>query len=213
MVTNISLQNLSSVALESFSASEYFALIRPLIFYIIGITLYSIFIWKFYRFLAKRDILKLQVFGNGRGLAGYIQYEFSFLVYIIENLILVPILVFFWFSVLALLLLFLVENQNPQSLIMIAIAVVASVRITSYFSEDLSKDLAKLVPFALLGVFITDVSFFSMEHGLSVITSIPDYFKDMMYYMIFVVILEYGMRLIKGTLGLFIPRKEEPSIS
>ena len=44
---------------------------------------------------------------------------------------------------------------------MIATSVVGSVRILSYWTEELSRDVAKMLPFAVLGVFL--VSSISVE--------------------------------------------------
>ena len=45
-------------------------------------------------------------------------------------------------------------SKEPAQLILISISVVTAVRVTAYIDEDLSRDIARILPFALLGLFI-----------------------------------------------------------
>ena len=40
---------------------------------------------------------------------------------------------------------------------------VAATRITAYYNEDLSRDMAKTIPFALLGIMIIDYTSVNMQ--------------------------------------------------
>jgi len=75
-------------------------------------------------------------------------------------------------------------------------ALVASVRVAAYYKEELSVDLAKMLPFALLGVFLVDISFFSVEHSKSILFSIPQYSETILYYLIFTIVLEFLLRIL-----------------
>src|SRR3989344_2127259 len=112
----------------------------------------------------------------------------------VQNLVLIPVLVFFWFGVLSILMLLLSRNHTPDTILLSTISIVAAVRITSYYNEDLSKDLAKMIPFALLGIFLVDISYFSLEKSIEVATQLPLYWKQFFYYLVFVVAIEFVMR-------------------
>src|SRR3989344_5530866 len=94
------------------SIPDPYKIFLPLALYIILIVCYAVFIWKFYHFLAKRDIFKLD-------LAKYSQSEnanskkfYAILLYIIEHVILLPIVIFIWFGILALFLVIMSKNQS-----------------------------------------------------------------------------------------------------
>ena len=106
-----------------------------------------------------------------------------------------PIIVMFYFLVIVAFFAFLAKTQPMDSIMLIAMALVASIRITAYYSEDLSKDLAKMIPFALLGIFLVDISYFSFDNSLEVLFSIPSFWKTIIYYLAFAWLLEIVLRL------------------
>jgi len=200
-----SLPNLSKASfaeISSISFGEYFDIIKPLIFYIIGITIYSIFIFKFYKFISKRDLLKLDLHKRSESFEGPLAVIVKVIFYIIENLILIPLFLFFWFIVLAIILLILSKSSSPHQILILAVSLVAAVRVSSYYNENLSQDLAKMIPFALLGIFLIDASFFSVAESLSIAKQIPTLWKISIYYLVFVIILEFILRIVHGIVTL-----------
>ena len=81
----------------------------------------------------------------------------------------------------------MMRNQEIQNILLVSIAVVSAVRITSYYSEELSRDLAKMLPFAMLGIFLIDLSYFSYQGSLTVLRGIPPLWKILVYYLLFVI--------------------------
>lgn len=202
------LENLTVSELTNISFNEYMALVTPLIFFIIGIVIYAVFIFKFYRFLARRDILKLNLPQYSEGFGGFIETAVSTLFYLVETIILTPLFVFFWFAVMALLLILLSKTQSPQTILLTSVAIVTAVRITAYYNENLSQDLAKLIPFALLAVLLADISYFSIESSLAIARQIPSLWKPLLYYLFFVIALEFILRALTGIALLLSPKKE-----
>ncbi len=174
--------------------------IRPLVIFILAMSAYSIFIFKFYRFLAKKDIIELNLKKKySRGNHYLVKKFFSIGLYILEFIILLPIFIFFWFAVLAILLIFLTKSQSVETILLVAMAVVGTVRLTSYYNGDLSKDLAKMLPFALLGVLLIDISYFDLTSSLSLVDEIRTHLGLMLYYLGFIIVLEI---LARGTYNL-----------
>jgi hypothetical protein len=68
--------------------------------------------------------------------------------------LIIPILLTFWTLVLAIILTLLSPDADHSRNALIATSVVGSVRILSYWTEDLSRDVAKMLPFGVLGVFL-----------------------------------------------------------
>ena len=120
-----------------------------------------------------------------------------------------PLFVFFWFSILSVMIILLSKTQAVGNILLVSMALVASVRATSYYNEDLSRDLAKMLPFALLGVFLIDISIFSIFESIAMIKTLPSMWRPMVYYLGFVIGLELLLRIIHGVTYLFVEKKEE----
>ncbi len=88
---------------------------------------------------------------------------------------------------------------------LISAALVASVRVTAYISENLSKDLAKMLPFTLLAIAITTAGFFDIETLISRVSEIPSLVSSLPYYLIFIVAIEFIMRIADFTYSIFQP--------
>ena len=119
---------------------------------------------------------------------------FAIVFYIIEYIILLPVLSFFWFTFLAVLILLLAKEIDVSTVLLISAALVASVRATAYVSEDLSKDLAKMLPFTLLAIAITTAGFFDIGTLISRVSEIPSLVYKLPYYLLFIVAIEFIMR-------------------
>ena len=154
-------------------------LLFTLLFFTSVIVIYAVFVYYFYRYLAKKNII-------GLNLSQYSETESSqkvlaTLFYIIEYLIILPILTFFWFAVFAILILVLAEGIGASTVLIISAAFVAAVRVTSYVSENLSRDLAKMIPFTLLAIAITKPNFFDVSALISRFSEIPSLFSNITY--------------------------------
>ncbi len=189
-----------NVLLQGFSWEVALELVLPMLTFLVGVVLYSIFIFKMYKLIASRDI-----FGENkkyRGFSERINAEEggigSKIAHFFEYIIFFPIVVFIFFIFFFLLLIFLSKEPNVQGIMLIAMAIVGAIRVTAYYSEDLSKDLAKMMPFALLGLYIVDISYFSFESSMAAIqTAISNntLITLLAYYLIFIIILEFILRI------------------
>ena len=187
-------------------------LLFTLLFFTAVIVIYAIFVFYFYRYLAKKNII-------GLNLSQYTESEYSTtlkilatLFYIIEYLIILPILTFFWFAVLAILILILAEGVGASTILVISAALVASVRITSYVSEKLSQDLAKMLRFTLLAIAIIKPNFFDVSALISRFSEIPSLFSNIAYYLMFIIILELIMRFADLINKILKTKKEESAV-
>jgi len=186
------------VVTQTFSLNEGLALMKPLSIFILGMAIYSIFIFKFYRFVARRDVFesgsKRKDGSDKKGAEKFFGYAF----YVFKHIFLLPVIIFFWFIILSIILAFLSKQEGAQMVLLISIALIATIRIMAYYNEDLSKDLAKMLPFALLGIFLVDISFFSTKRSLDTISQIPPLWNIMVYYLIFLILLELILRILFG---------------
>ena len=112
--------------------------------------------FNFYRFIARKDIIKLDLDKYNHSRRRIVRKSIASLLYVLKFLVIFPALVFFWFVVVAFLLSLMVRNQSLASVLLAAISVVGSIRICAYYNQALSTDLAKILPFALLGIMLID---------------------------------------------------------
>ena len=160
----------------------------PLLYLAISIAIYSILIWHFYRFIAKRDIFKFS-------LKKYIKTGA-----ILKYGILFPLVAVGFFAGFALMLLFLAKDLEIATVLSTSFAIIVAIRITTYYNEDLSKDLAKLLPFVLLGVFLVDPSYFRWSDIINKIDSLPEFFTLCIQFILLILIAEWILRIVLTTI-------------
>jgi hypothetical protein len=164
----------------------------------IGLSIYAIFVWYFYKSLSKRDLFSINLEKYN---LPYIKHKTlgkvgSVLAYILKYGIIFPIYVFIWFLVLSLFLLILSEEITVSNILLTSIVVVSTVRVISYFKEDMSSDLAKLMPLALLAIALSNPNFFSSETALSRLSEIPILWSQIVQFLIFSIVLEWILRIL-----------------
>lgn len=174
-------------------------------FFIVG---YTVFIWKFYRFLSSKDILHLNL--NQYNYSKHPKLE-KFLVvclYIIEYMVILPFLVLFWFSILSIFLLLLSETGDIQQILMISAAIIAAVRVTAYIQEDLSKEIAKILPFTVLAMFIMKADLFDATKLFKSIIEIPQLFSHIFMFIVFIFFIEFVLRIVYLGVQVFVSEEE-----
>jgi len=176
--------------------------IESISYLVISIAVYSIFIWHFYRFIARRDCFKISLKRRHPKVIGFLKYFFIY-----------PVVAFLFFIGFSLIMYFLAKNyEDVSQLLFISFAIVLTIRITAYYSEDLSKDLAKMLPFALLGIFLVDPNYFDIGSPQDVInrfTVIPEFFIQGVQYILFIIVIEWILRILLNIRYALFPRKEK----
>jgi len=170
------------------------------------VVIYSVFIWKFYRFISTKNLLGLNLNKYNKSQHPFFAKLFAGFFYLIEYVIILPFLIFFWFSIFTLFLIFLTEDLSVTTVLIISATIIASIRVTSYipkYGENLSKELAKLLPFMLLAVSLLSPNFFNIERILSHIKEIPGFFGQITTYLIFIVLFEIILRFFDFIFSLF----------
>ena len=193
--------------LGEFTLSEGYGMLSPILLYVAGMVVYAVFIFKFYRFLSRKNIFELELDKYNTSRFSYLRKILGSIIYVFKYVLFLPILVFFWFGGLTVLLVFLAKEQPIENILMLSITVVSSVRVTAYYTEELSRDLAKLLPFALLGVFIVDMSYFSLWNSITVLLKLPSMWKIFVYYLVFLIILELVLKFVSHVIGLIRPKR------
>ena len=200
--------NLEDLFPEGLYVVHALDLLGPVAVYVLGMSVYAIFIFRFYRFLAARDMFALDLSRYERSRRRSVRRVFGVVMYVARYLIVFPLFAFFWFAVRTLILAFLGKDRSFADTLLIALATVSAIRVTAYYNEDLSRDLAKILPFAVLAIFLIDASFFEIGESLSLLERANDHRETILYYLLFLVLLEFALRLVRAVLrGIFRRRR------
>lgn len=170
---------------------------------VLVVTVYSIFIWKFYRFIAQKNLMDLNLNQYNRVEKPFATKLLAGLFYFLEHIIILPFLVFFWFIVFTVFLILLTEGIPTQTVLVISAVIIGSIRMASYYKQDLAKDLAKLLPFTLLAISMTRVGFFDFERILTSLIEIGTFFGSIFQYLLFIIVLEVILRVFEIIFALF----------
>ena len=177
--------------LESFTDQ-----VLPAFAAIVGIVLYSTFVFKFYRFLAKKDLIDADFSQYSQGFTGFMKRLIDGLLLIVQNILFAPFLISFWVLILAVILTLLSGGDDLYWNVLVATSVVGSVRVISYFSEDLARDVAKMLPFAVLGVFLVDSGSFNWDAVSILWGQLDEFAISFASSMALVVLLETALRIL-----------------
>ena len=173
-------------------------LLRPVSVYIGGMAVYAIFVFTFYRFVAARDMFALDLSRYEQSRYKWLRSVLHVVMYVLKYILLFPFFAFFWFAVITAILAFLAKDQSFSQVLLMGLATVGTIRVAAYVKEDLSRDLAKMLPFAVLGIFLVNTSFFQIEDSLALLDETMEYTDNILYYLVYLIALEFALRMIMG---------------
>lgn len=192
--------NVESIFPNGLYVGHALDVLGPVAVYVLGMSLYAIFVFRFYRSVAARDMFALDLSRYEGSRHRWVRRALGVVMYVAKYLILFPAFAFFWFAVLTFILTFLSRERPFGDILLIALATVSAIRVTSYYNEDLSRDVAKILPFAVLAIFLIDASFFEISESLSALEQANEHRETILYYMLFLVVVEFALRLLRPVL-------------
>ena len=193
---------------DGLALQDALELLWPALAVVLGMTVYAVFVFNFYRFVAARDMFKFNLSWSGEESGSVIGNLMRLVWYVVRYVILFPAFAFFWFAVLTLVLAFLSEDRSLGTILLISLATVSAIRVTAYYNEDLARDLAKMLPFAVLSIFIVGAASFDSIGSVAALQEVEEHLATIFYYLLFLVALEFGLRLIFGLFKLVFPSRE-----
>jgi amino acid transporter len=155
--------------------------------------------------MAKKNIIKLNLNKYNKSSHPVLVKVLEGLFYLLEYMIILPFLVLSWFAVFTFFILFLTKGLEVQTVLLISTVIIVSIRVTAYYREELSKELAKLLPFTLLAVSMTEKGFFDFQEILNKVSQLPSFFGSILSYILIIIVLEIILRafdLLLYALGL-----------
>ena len=174
---------------------------------ILAISAYSIFVFIFYRNLAKRDLITLNLDKYSNNLTGKIKKYIKSITFVIQYILIIPILLTFWTLVLAIILTLLSSDADHSRNALIATSVVGSVRILSYWTEDLSRDVAKMLPFGVLGVFLVGDAQVQISEIKELLESLEEIATSFISSLFLIAVVEGILRSITSIINLISLRR------
>lgn len=150
-----------------------------------GIALYTALVFAFYQ-----NISRVEAF-HSREKAGW----WGRVVHYAESALVFPLMSMLYFAVLAGSLFVLAKpTQATYNVLLLAMAVVLSVRLTAFMSENMSADLAKLLPLGLLGVLLVDPGSYTLAPIWGRLKEVPSFGPVLGRFFLLFLVSEMVMR-------------------
>jgi hypothetical protein len=148
--------------------------------------------WYFYhQQLTKKDLFETPKIDHESKVAVF----FNKMIYYLKYIVVFPVYSFIWFLIFSFLLILLTKSRTVEELMFFAIVVVSVTRISAYISPLLAEDLAKLLPWALIIVFLTDPQTISFETVEDSLFKFTDGLLNVAKYLIFIAFVEWILRI------------------
>ena len=199
--------DINEVFPNGLSVDRAFDLLSPVAVYILGMAVYAVFVFKYYRFVASRDMFAVDLSKYAASRFRWMRTFLHIVMYVAKYLVLFPFFAFFWFAILTLILTFLSKDRSFPDVLLLALVTISSIRVTAYYNEDLSRDLAKILPFAVLAIFLIDTSFFAISESLDLLKETPDHTENILYYLLFLIAMEFVLRLAVAVVAFLVALK------
>ncbi len=166
----------------------------------IGMVVYGVFVYNFYRFLSKRDLFNINIEKISKGHFSSSGKKSSgaprAAAFIATNFFVFPFVIFLWFLGYSSFMFILVQHMPTATIFLVSSSLIIAIRISAYYREDLSRDLAKLLPFALLAIFLFNPQFYSLVDVLQRLSEIPSFLTQIASFMIVAMIVEIFLSII-----------------
>lgn len=157
----------------------------------LGIAVYAIILGTFYNNFSKRKFFELE---KKRG-DGPLSEAVHIVTFAVKYTLAFPLITFIWFLFLTIFMV-LLGSQSAIDVMYISIAVVAAIRISAYWDEGISADLAKMLPLGLLAVFIGNPSFLDASVFEARFYEITKVLPLSIPYLAYIILLEWSLRIL-----------------
>lgn len=177
-------------------------LLRPPILFALAVGGYTALIFYLCHFMSRRDVFRFRYDILRKATAHSLARRLLLLagIYVWHYVLIFPLVAYLWFLVLILIVASLYSSLTPASLIVISMSVLTAVRVTAYFNEDLSRDISRILPFALLGVFLSQLNSFEINATIALLEGTTQEWERGFYYWLFVIIQETVLRFVSPSI-------------
>ena len=180
------------------------------------IVIYSIFIWKFHKFIGTKNIFKFDLNKYNKKANPFLTKIVAAGFYLLEYIFLIPFIIFFWYAIFTFfLILFVEEAVEINTILFISAIAIAAIRMSSYipkYGEELAAELAKILPFTFLAVSVLSPTLFTNIVGRlsSRFGEISLFFGGIVSYLLFIILLEVILRFFEFIFNIMEVEEIEP---
>jgi hypothetical protein len=153
--------------------------------YAVGIALYGLLVFSLLSTVSKRSPFSSPDPRPGIGWAVLRGLRWLFLF---------PLFGFVYFLMIAVSLFFLAKGQTVGQILLVSVSIVAGIRISSWFSEPVAKEIAKLLPIGLLGVVIVEPGYAEIGTTLDRFRELPDQIPVLWRYLAALFLVELAAK-------------------
>lgn len=209
----MSIENIASDFFEIYN--DFLSTLSPmwktfvtLFIFVLLVLIYSIFVWKFYRFIGTRNIFSFNLNQYNKASRSFFTKLLAGIFYLIEYVLIIPFIIFFWYVVFTFFMILLAEASiGINTILLISAVAIASIRMATYipkYGENLAKELSKILPFTFLGIAVLNPLIFTnlADRVFSRLIELPLFFSGIINYFLFILILEILLRLIEFVLNI-----------
>ncbi|PIN91316.1 hypothetical protein COU57_01120 [Candidatus Pacearchaeota archaeon CG10_big_fil_rev_8_21_14_0_10_32_14] len=169
--------------------------------------LFCIFVWKLSKYLSKKDMFELNLDKHNSSDHAFYSHLISAGFFILEYIIIYSLFLFSCVIIFSILLVMISPASSIVGILSISTIIIVSIRITSYFREDLSKDISKFLPFSSLAVSFFNPSFFEVSKTILRFNDSQIFINNLFFFLAFIFIIEAIMRIFDFIMSLFVPER------
>lgn len=170
-----------------------------IIFHAITIVSYVLFAFTSSKYLARKNIFGLNLNQYNKSNHPTLSKLYGIFLYTLEYVIILPAFIILWFYLLSAFLSMFLASTSASLILLMAATLTVSVRILTYINEGMAHDVSKVVLLVFIAFSIISPQFSNINATIDVISQIPSIMNHILYYLIFVLALEFLMRIVYMT--------------
>lgn len=155
----------------------------------------SLFIFKFYKSLSKRNLISLNLYKYNTSEHPITNKVFAMLLYLIEYVFFIPFLIMLWFAGIAVFVLLISSDSLTVDYILwVSAALIGAIRVLAYIRTEIATDLAKMFPFTTLSFLLLSAGNFDLDLLMTNLRTIPSLLNHILSFIVVVLVIEIIMR-------------------
>ena len=155
----------------------------------------TIIIFKFFKSISQKDILKLNLAQYNTSEHPFFKKFYALSLYFAEYIVIMPLIIMLWFALLSVMMSILVSGKTIDQVLLISGATIAAIRILAYHKQEMAQELAKLFPLIAISAFLLSPNAFDVPRMISQIADIPLLFESLFYFLIVIFMIEIVLRI------------------
>jgi hypothetical protein len=159
------------------------------------LTIIALFIWEFYKSISQKNLIKLNLRKYNYSDHSVSRKVIASVFYLLEYLIIMPVLIILWFTALSIVLLVIARELPIDRVLLISAVIITSARILAYRKRIISEDIAKLFPLMVLSIFLLSPGALDIETVLARLSEIPVLLNQIVYYILIITLIEVILRI------------------